>query len=188
MHIHKQLAPTCLHGKSVHPQAPLTLSSAQIKCKLAKPAVHLRFADSRGSNDLSELSHGDSSAQRLVQPAERGGQPPASSQPDAFLQKRKRLRKPSTQPRSRNLKSTTQPRDPKIRGAGSGAWEGGGTVWQGGQAASLTWATAARVVGRPASRTAMSSTSGSDSTSCIGEVAGGRQRRWCFGGEKWGGG
>lgn len=40
-----------------------------------------------------------------------------------------------------------------------------GTVWQGGQATSLTCAMAARAVGRPASRMAMSSTSGSDSTS-----------------------
>jgi hypothetical protein len=56
-------------------------------------AAHLRLADPRGPDDLGELPEGESSAQRLVQPAERGGEPPAASQPDPLLQERQRLRK-----------------------------------------------------------------------------------------------
>lgn len=66
--------------------------SSECKYSRATPA-HLRLANPGGADDLGELPHGDTSAQRLIQPAERGGQPPAAAQPHTLLQKRERLRK-----------------------------------------------------------------------------------------------
>jgi hypothetical protein len=123
--------------------------------QILSAAGHLRLADPRGPDDLGELPQGETSAQRVIQPAERGGEPPAASQPDPLLQERERLRK-SVPSRAQLGKANRKRRE--RRG-------GGGTVWQGGQVNSLTWDTASRAVRMPASSRAMSSTSGSDSTS-----------------------